>query len=46
MNDKIEWLTVDLLEEPNSKHPLKMKGRNDQKVDAQADTPAIPFISS
>lgn len=30
-----------LLEEPNLKHPLKMKGRNDQKADAQVDIPAV-----
>lgn len=37
---------MDLLVEPNWKHPPKMKGRNDQKADAQVDTPATSFISS
>ncbi len=34
-------LTKDLLMEPNLKHPLKKMGKNDQRVGAQADRPAI-----
>lgn len=26
---------------PNSKHPLKKMGKNDQRVDAQVDRPAV-----
>lgn len=40
----LKLLTEGQLEEPNLTHLPKMKGRNDQKADAQAGTPAMSFI--